>query len=265
VSLVLTAVTRHYGGVRALDGATFEVQPGEVHGLIGPNGAGKTTLLNVVSGLVPPTSGTLTLGGRSIGGLPAHRVAALGVSRTYQNLRLFGGLTAEQNVVVGAHLRRRAGLWPWVLGLSGARAEEEESREQAREGLRRVGLHGRAQDRASDLSYGEQRRVEIARALAAGPSLLLLDEPTAGMNPPEAEAVATLVRAVAREGRAVLLIEHNVRLVMSLCDRITVLDFGKVIARGTPAEIGRDPRVIAAYLGDEAVDGRGDAGQTGGR
>ena len=203
MSLVLSEVTRHYGGVRALDGASFEVRPGEVHGLIGPNGAGKTTLLNVISGLAPPTSGTLTLAGRSIGGLPAHRVAALGVARNYQNLRLFGGLTAEQNVVVGAHLRRRAGLWPWVLGLPGARAEEEESRTRAREGLRRVGLLGRAHDRASDLSYGEQRRVEIARALAAEPALLLLDEPTAGMNPPEAQAVATLVReAGARVGLA---------------------------------------------------------------
>ena len=251
MTLVLTDVARSFGGVRAVDGASFSVERGEVHGLIGPNGAGKTTLINLISGLLAPTGGRIELDGRRIDRLPAHRIAALGILRTYQNIRLFAGLTAEGNVIVGRHLRRRAPLWRRLLGLPSARAEERAVREQARAGLSRVGLADRADEPARNLSYGEQRRVEIARALAAEPSVLLLDEPTAGMNAPEAAAVGELVREVARQGRAVLLIEHNVRLVMALCDRITVLSFGKVIARGTPAEVAVDPAVIAAYLGSD--------------
>jgi branched-chain amino acid transport system permease protein len=248
--LALTSVSRAFGGVRAVDDVSFSLEKGEVHGLIGPNGAGKTTLLNLVSGLLQPTGGRIELDGARIDRLPAHRIAGLGIARTYQNIRLFGGLSAAGNVVVGQHLRRRAPLVPRLLFLPSARQEERAAWGSAREGLARVGLRERADDNAASLSYGEQRRVEIARALASGPRVLLLDEPTAGMNPGEAGAVARLVREVAREGRAVLLIEHNVRLVMELCDRITVLNFGRVIARGTPAEVGRDPAVIAAYLGD---------------
>jgi ABC-type branched-subunit amino acid transport system ATPase component len=250
--LALTNVLRAFGGVKAVDDATFTVERGEVHGLIGPNGAGKTTLLNLISGLMPPTSGSIALEGKRIDRLPPQRIASLGISRTYQNIRLFAGLSAVDNVVVGQHLRRRSPFWQRLLLMPKARAEEEAARSVALDGLARVGLRGRALIPASSLSYGEQRRVEIARALAAGPKLLLLDEPTAGMNPPEAAEVAQLVREVAREGRAVLLVEHNVRLVMELCDRITVLNFGKVIARGTPLEVGKDPAVITAYLGDGA-------------
>jgi ABC-type branched-subunit amino acid transport system ATPase component len=250
VTLSLASVSRAFGGVRAVDDATFTVNDGEVHGLIGPNGAGKTTLLNMVSGLIAPTGGSIALDGRRIDRLPPHRVAALGVSRTYQNIRLFAGLSAVDNVVVGQHLRRRAPFWRRLLMLPAARREEEQARSEALDGLARVGMRERARSPAYGLSYGEQRRVEIARALAARPKLLLLDEPTAGMNPAEAASVARLAREVAREGHAVLLIEHNVRLVMELCDRITVLNFGRVIAQGTPAEVSRDAAVIAAYLGE---------------
>ena len=252
MTLALRNVSRAFGGVRAVDDATFTVEDGEVHGLIGPNGAGKTTLLNLISGLLAPTGGTIDLDGRRIDRLPPQRIAALGVARTYQNIRLFGGLSAADNVVVGQHLRRRAPFWHRLFLLRSARAEEQRAREAAEAGLARVGMRERARSQAFGLSYGEQRRVEIARALAAEPKLVLLDEPTAGMNPNEAAAVARLVREVAREKRAVLLIEHNVRLVMELCDRITVLNFGKVIARGAPAEIAKDPAVVAAYLGDGA-------------
>jgi ABC-type branched-subunit amino acid transport system ATPase component len=247
--LALHNVLRAFGGVRAVDDASFTVAKGEVHGLIGPNGAGKTTLLNLISGFIAPTSGTISLEGQRISGLPPQRLAALGISRTYQNIRLFGGLTALDNVVVGQHLRRRSPFLRRLLFMPSARAEEGAARAKALEGLARVGLRDRATAAAANLSYGEQRRVEIARALGAAPKLLLLDEPTAGMNPAEAAEVARLVREVAREGRSVLLVEHNVRLVMELCDRITVLNFGKVIARGTPAEVARDPAVITAYLG----------------
>jgi len=250
MSLSLAGVSRAFGGVRAVDDATFTVADAEVHGLIGPNGAGKTTLLNLISGLLQPTSGRIELDGRRIDRLPPHRVAALGVTRTYQNIRLFAGLSAADNVVVGEHLRRHAPFWRRLLLLPSAQREERAARQAAEALLARVGLRERAGTPAFSLSYGEQRRVEIARALASQPTLVLLDEPTAGMNPNEAAAVARLVREVAREGRTVLLIEHNVRLVMEVCDRITVLNFGKVIARGAPAQIAQDPAVIAAYLGD---------------
>ncbi len=250
MTLSLSGVSRAFGGVRALDEATFTVEGGEVHGLIGPNGAGKTTLLNLISGLLRPTGGKIEFDGRRIDRLAPHRIAGLGVARTYQNIRLFAGLSAADNVVVGQHLRRHAPFWRRLLLLPSARREEERARAGAEATLERVGMRERAEAPAFSLSYGEQRRIEIARALAAQPRLLLLDEPTAGMNPNEAASVARLVREVAREGRAVLLIEHNVRLVMELCDRITVLNFGKVIARGTPAEVANDPAVIAAYLGE---------------
>jgi len=250
MTLSLAGVSRAFGGVRAVDDASFTVADAEVHGLIGPNGAGKTTLLNLISGLLQPTSGKIELDGARIDRLPPHRVARRGVARTYQNIRLFGGLSAVDNVVVGEHQRRHAPFWKRLFLFPSAHREERNAREAAEALLARVGMRERAALPASSLSYGEQRRVEIARALASQPTLLLLDEPTAGMNPNEAAAVARLVREVAREGRTVLLIEHNVRLVMELCHHVTVLNFGKVIARGTPAEIAQDPAVIAAYLGD---------------
>jgi ABC-type branched-subunit amino acid transport system ATPase component len=250
--LSVERLERAFGGVRAVDGASFDVRPGEIHGLIGPNGAGKTTAINVVSGLLPPTGGAVRLSGRDIHGLPPNRIAALGVARTFQQIRLFSELSARDNVLVGEHLVRRASLPARLLALPASRAEERSARDRAGALLERIGLAGRSGERARNLSYGEQRRVEIARALAAEPRLLLLDEPTAGMNPVEVQAVAALIRSVAAEGRSVLLIEHNVKLVMDVCDRITVLDFGKVIAEGPPARVAEDPAVITAYLGSPA-------------
>jgi ABC-type branched-subunit amino acid transport system ATPase component len=250
--LSVSGLERAFGGVRAVDGVSFEVRPGEVHGLIGPNGAGKTTVINLVSGLLRATGGTIHLDGRPIHALPPHRVAARGVARTFQNIRLFPELSALANVLVGEHLVRRASLLARLLMLPAAGEEERRARERASALLERIGLAGRADERARNLSYGEQRRVEIARALASEPRILLLDEPTAGMNPAEVQSVAALIRRVAAEGHSVLLIEHNVKLVMDVCDRITVLSFGKVIAAGRPAEVARDPAVVDAYLGSEA-------------
>jgi len=249
--LSLEDVRRTFGGVRAVDGVRFEVGAGEVHGLIGPNGAGKTTLLNLVSGLIRAEGGAISLDGRRIDRLPSHRIAALGITRTYQSIRLFPALTAADNVLVGEHLLRRDPLWKRMLFLPSVRSEERAAREKALHLLARVGLSERAGERAANLSYGEQRRVEIARALASEPRVLLLDEPTAGMNPAEVASIAALIRDLARRGHTVLLVEHNVKLVMDVCERITVLDFGKVIADGVPAAVAKDPAVVAAYLGAE--------------
>jgi ABC-type branched-subunit amino acid transport system ATPase component len=249
--LRLDDVGRDFGGVRAVDGVSFGVGEGTVHGLIGPNGAGKTTALNLISGLMSVSRGAISFDGARIDRLPAHRIAALGIRRTYQNIRLFPALSARENLIVGMHTITHAPFWQRLIAAPAERREQAETHVRADRLLARVGLRERGEALARNLSYGEQRRLEIARALASDPRLLLLDEPTAGMNPAEAATVATLIRAIAGEGRTVLLVEHNMALVMSVCERITVLDFGKVIAEGTPAEVRADTAVIEAYLGSD--------------
>ncbi|WP_022917479.1 ABC transporter permease subunit [Ruania albidiflava] len=245
----LHGVTKEYAGVHALRGVDLEISGGEIIGLIGPNGAGKTTLVNLISGLVPSSSGEVEVLGTRPGRTPVHRVAAAGVSRTFQHSKLFGRLSALENVLVGAHLVSRPTFGRRLLWLPSARRDERQALAHAARCLQRVGLGEKARVPAAALSYGDQRRLEIARALAADPSLLILDEPAAGMNQPEADSLSDLIGSLADDGLTILLIEHNVGMVMRTCSRILVLDFGELIATGSPAEIVDNPAVIEAYLG----------------
>jgi ABC-type branched-subunit amino acid transport system ATPase component len=254
VLLEIKEITRYFGGLCALAGVSFGVEGGKVHGLIGPNGAGKTTLINILSGITRPSSGQLQLGERRIDTLAAHRVAALGVARTFQNIRLFPALTCLENVIAGQHLAAKRPLLPRLLCLPAALRREKTYQQEAHAILTRVGLGNRANFGAQHLSYGERRRLEIARALASRPRLLLLDEPVAGMRREEMLGVADLIRSLASEGMTILLIEHNMAFVMDLCSRITVLNFGSVITTGSPSEVGGHPEVIEAYLGRSETD-----------
>ncbi|MEW5769241.1 MAG: ABC transporter ATP-binding protein [Pseudomonadota bacterium] len=249
--LTVEGVTKRFGGLAALEDVSLGVRAGEIYGLIGPNGAGKTTLFNCMTGLYSVTAGTVRLDGEPVQNRKPHEIVKRGFARTFQNIRLFANMTALENVMVGRHVRTRASVLGAVLRCRRTRDEEAAIRARARELLDYVGLSGKGRFLAGHLAYGDQRRLEIARALATEPKLLALDEPVAGMNPAERQEMAALFRKLRDGGTTLLLIEHDVKLVMGLCDRVAVLDYGRKIAEGDTAVVQRDPAVIAAYLGEE--------------
>lgn len=252
--LEIKNVTKSFGGIQALKGVTFSIREGEVYGLIGPNGAGKTTMFNLITNIFAPTSGEIHFRGENITNLKSYKITEKGICRTYQNIRLFPQMTALENVMVGGHSRISSGVFRSVFRTKSQKQEEKQLKEKAEQLLELVGLSDEKEQFAENLSYGQQRRLEIARALASNPKLLLLDEPAAGMNETETDSLFDLIKKIQSMGITVLIIEHDMPLVMRLCDRITVLNFGEKLAEGTPEEIQNNEAVIEAYLGKEEED-----------
>ena len=249
VLLEAKAVAKHFGGVKALRDVSLSIRRGEIYGLIGPNGAGKTTFFNCMTGLYIPDGGGFMFAGAPLLADAPHQAAERGIARTFQNIRLFGNMTALENVMVGRHVRTRTGVVGAILQNAATRAEEAAIRQRATDLLHYVRIEDRADDLAKNLSYGDQRRLEIARALATEPKLLCLDEPAAGMNGTETAELRELIDGIRRDGTTILLIEHDVKLVMGLCDRVAVLDYGALVIEDVPAVVQKDQRVIEAYLG----------------
>lgn len=249
MKLALDNVSIRFGGLTAVDSLDLEVRQGEILALIGPNGAGKSTVFNLITGIYQPTEGSISFEGKALIGTATHRIAQMGITRTFQTIRLFNELSVLDNVKIGAHCRGKAGLVLALTRLPSMKKEEAELKEKSLEALKFLGLDGKWEEKAKNLSYGEQRRLEIARALVSGPKILLLDEPAAGMNPQEKVVLMEMIRRIRDTGVTVFLVEHDMKLVMGISERIAVLDYGKKIAEGTPSEVRGDKAVIEAYLG----------------